>query len=71
MTSPANNWLKAAADDLAAIEAMLPNDQLTNVIDFHAQQAVEKSFKGLREHQTSIDNQKKSLTSAGNQDGNH
>ncbi len=49
MTTPANNWLQAAADDLAAIEAMLPNDQLTNIIAFHAQQAVEKAFKGLRE----------------------
>ncbi len=43
------DWLQAATDDLAAIEAMLPNEQLTNIIAFHAQQAVEKAFKGLRE----------------------
>lgn len=43
------DWIKAAEDDLAAIEAMLPNDQLTNAVAFHAQQAVEKAFKGLRE----------------------
>ena len=43
------DWLQAAADDLAAIEVMLPNEQLTNIIAFHAQQAVEKALKGLRE----------------------
>lgn len=42
-------WIRAAEDDLAAIEAMLANKQLTNVVAFHAQQAVEKAFKGLRE----------------------
>ena len=41
------DWLQAAADDLAAIEVMLPNEQLTNIIAFHAQQAVEKMLKGL------------------------
>lgn len=49
MTNPINSWLQAAKDDLAAIEAMLPNSQLTNIVGFHAQQAVEKAFKGLRE----------------------
>lgn len=49
MNNVTNDWLLAAADDLAAIEAMLPNNQLTNIIAFHAEQAVEKAFKGLRE----------------------
>lgn len=49
MNTVTADWIKAAEDDLVAIEAMLPNDQLTNVVAFHAQQAVEKAFKGLRE----------------------
>jgi len=49
MNAVTADWIMAADDDLAAIEAMLPNDQLTNVVAFHAQQAVEKSLKGLRE----------------------
>lgn len=49
MNAVTNEWIKAAEDDLAAIKAMLSDNQLTNVIAFHAQQAVEKAFKGLRE----------------------
>jgi HEPN domain-containing protein len=49
MTNSINGWLQAASDDLAAMKAMMPNAQLTNIIAFHAQQAVEKAFKGLRE----------------------
>ena len=49
MNAVTNAWIKAAEDDLAAIKAMLSDNQLTNVIAFHAQQAVEKAFKGLRE----------------------
>lgn len=44
-----HQWFQAAEDDLAAIEAMLPNEQLTNVVSFHAQQVIEKCFKGMRE----------------------
>ncbi len=42
-------WLRAAEDDLAAAELLLTDEHLTNVVSFHAQQAVEKSFKALIE----------------------
>lgn len=42
-------WLDAALDDLRAIERMVGDEALTNVVAFHAQQCVEKSFKALIE----------------------
>ena len=43
------DWLKAAKDDLEAAYLLLKHDNLTNIIAFHSQQAVEKSFKALIE----------------------
>lgn len=42
-------WLNAAEDDLIAIENLLKNPTLTNIIAFHSQQAIEKSIKAVIE----------------------
>jgi len=50
MCDMAHEWIRAAEDDIAAICAMVNDDNLTNIIAFHAQQAVEKSLKAVIEH---------------------
>ena len=42
-------WLNAAGDDLTAIENLLDNPVLTNIVAFHSQQAIEKSIKAIIE----------------------
>jgi len=42
-------WLDAAQDDLKTIDRLAGDEGLTNVVAFHAQQCVEKSFKALIE----------------------
>jgi HEPN domain-containing protein len=42
-------WLKAAEDDILAMKTMLDYDEITNVVAFHAQQCIEKSFKAAIE----------------------
>ncbi len=42
-------WLTFARKDLEACLKMLDDDFLTNITSFHAQQAVEKSFKAVVE----------------------
>lgn len=42
-------WLNAANDDLIAMEVMLGREDITNMVAFHAQQAIEKSFKAIIE----------------------
>lgn len=42
-------WLKAANDDLLTIDEIIGRDYLTHLAAFHAQQAVEKSFKAVLE----------------------
>lgn len=42
-------WLKSARDDLLLIERILSEGQLTHLVAFHAQQAIEKSLKSLLE----------------------
>ena len=42
-------WLKSASDDLLAINEIIKNESLTYIAAFHAQQAVEKSFKAVVE----------------------
>lgn len=49
MKEPTEAWLKAASDDLATIAEIIDNEQLTNIVAFHAQQAVEKSLKAIVE----------------------
>jgi len=45
------DWLKAANDDLDNIEYIIKVEHLTNIVAFHSQQAIEKSFKALIEYQ--------------------
>lgn len=49
MKQSTREWLNAAEDDLITIENLLDNPILTNVIAFHAQQAIEKSLKAITE----------------------
>jgi HEPN domain-containing protein len=44
-----NEWLLAAKDDLKAAKTLLSDASLTNLVAFHAQQCIEKSFKALAE----------------------
>ncbi len=44
-----NDWLNAANDDLITIESIINNPILTNIIAFHAQQAIEKTLKAIIE----------------------
>ena len=44
-------WLKAANDDLDSIGYIIQVEHLTNIVAFHSQQAIEKSFKALIEYQ--------------------
>lgn len=49
MKEISREWLKAAVDDLGTITEIIDNEQLTNIVAFHAQQAVEKSLKAIIE----------------------
>jgi len=42
-------WLNAANDDVIAMEVMLGREEITNMVAFHAQQTIEKSFKAIVE----------------------
>ena len=39
-------WLRAAKDDLDVIEKILGEAHLSHITAFHAQQCIEKAFKG-------------------------
>jgi len=45
-----HEWIKAASDDLLVIEKIIDNEELTHIVAFHSQQAIEKSLKSLLEH---------------------
>ena len=49
MKEMTKEWLKAAEDDLDVIEEILDVKHLSNMVAFHAQQAIEKSFKAVLE----------------------
>jgi HEPN domain-containing protein len=49
MKETTKDWLKAAKDDLIAAQLLSKNDDLTNVVAFHCQQSIEKSFKAIIE----------------------
>jgi HEPN domain-containing protein len=49
MKQSTKNWLKAADDDLLAIENLITREELTNIVAFHAQQSIEKTFKAVLE----------------------
>ena len=42
-------WLNRAKDDLTVIEEIIDNHDLTNMVAFHAQQALEKTLKAIVE----------------------
>ena len=44
MKAITREWLARAEDDLAAARLLLAQEDLTNVVAFHAQQAVEKTL---------------------------
>ena len=46
----ATQWLKAAKDDLDSIGYIINAEHLTNIVAFHSQQAIEKTFKSLLEY---------------------
>lgn len=49
MKKQAKDWLLAADDDLRVIEKIIDDTSLTNMIAYHSQQAIEKSFKSILE----------------------
>lgn len=49
MKTITREWLNAADDDLIAMEVMSAREDITNMVAFHAQQAIEKSFKAVVE----------------------
>lgn len=42
-------WLDRANDDLSVIKEIIGRDDLTNMVAFHSQQAVEKMYKAIME----------------------
>ncbi len=47
MKKLAKEWLKYDQMDLLTIERIIDEEHLTNIVAFHAQQCIEKSFKAL------------------------
>ena len=50
----ANEWLKAAKDDLLLVSKVLEEKELTNLVAFHCRQAIEKTLKALMEYNNII-----------------
>ena len=53
MKRQAESWLTAASDDLLVIIEILDNKNLTHMVAFHSQQAIEKSLKAVLEEEES------------------
>ncbi len=49
MKKQAEAWLRSAQDDLLTIREIIGNHQLTNIVAYHAQQAIEKCLKAIIE----------------------
>ena len=47
MRRQAKAWLDSARDDLAVVEEIIERDDLTHMVAFHCQQAIEKSLKAV------------------------
>ncbi|MEO1953397.1 MAG: HEPN domain-containing protein [Campylobacterales bacterium] len=45
----AKEWLKASNDDLSVIAKIIDDANLTHIVAFHSQQAIEKSLKAMLE----------------------
>jgi len=53
MKKQAEYWLKMASDDLSVIEEIIEREDLTHMVAFHSQQAIEKSLKAILEEKES------------------
>ena len=53
MKKQAESWVTAAYDDLLVIIEILDNENLTHMVAFHSQQAIEKSLKAVLEEEDS------------------
>ena len=49
MKEISQHWLNSANDDLKIITKIIDDSSLTHQVAFHAQQAIEKSFKAVIE----------------------
>ena len=49
MKKATNDWLISAESDLQLIQEIISRENLTHLAAFHAQQAIEKSFKAIIE----------------------
>jgi len=49
MRDTTRQWLEFAETDLRTCEKLLEDDFLTNIVAFHSQQVIEKSFKAINE----------------------
>ena len=49
MRKQAKAWLELARDDLEVAEEIIDREDLTHMVAFHCQQAIEKSFKAILE----------------------
>ena len=47
-----HEWFQAAHDDILIIEEIIDKEFLSHFVAFHAQQAIEKSFKAVLEEST-------------------
>ena len=54
MKRQAKSWLEAAKDDLKLNKEIIGNKELTHMVAFHSQQAIEKSFKAILEEKESL-----------------
>jgi HEPN domain-containing protein len=51
MKQTTKDWFTAAEDDLLSAKKLVSEAQLTNIVAFHCQQCLEKSFKAIIEEQ--------------------
>jgi HEPN domain-containing protein len=51
MKQTTKDWLFAAEDDLYSAKKLHTEERLTNIVAFHCQQCLEKSFKAIIEEQ--------------------
>jgi HEPN domain-containing protein len=49
MEKQADSWLQAAYSDLIVIEGIVNREDISHMVAFHSQQAIEKSFKAVLE----------------------
>ncbi len=54
MKKQAKSWLVSAKDDLRVIDEIKDIEDLTHMVAFHAQQAIEKTFKAILEENEEI-----------------